>query len=163
MLGCFLLAKIEQKRKPECTDWHKEFNPEGEIKNEGFDKKEIGKFARNTVIALVVYGSIMLLSHNIHYLWPYLTATVVVLLYLLFPIVLTLSYVTAKKIVNVIVRTVSNLVLISLFYIIFTPVGLIIKICDKDILDRRIEKDSKSYWKQIDKVVCPKELYERQF
>lgn len=39
-----------------------------------------------------------------------------------------------------------TLILSILFYIIFTPIGLIIRLFGRDLLDRKIEKGKASYW-----------------
>jgi len=41
---------------------------------------------------------------------------------------------------------VSRVVLMFLFYLVFTPINLILKIMGKDILDKKIEKEKDSYW-----------------
>lgn len=58
---------------------------------------------------------------------------------------------------------VSRLVLIALFYIIMTPVSFIVKISGKDILDERIERSAKSYWKERAVTARPREDYGKQY
>ncbi|MBN1522829.1 MAG: hypothetical protein JW928_09900 [Candidatus Aureabacteria bacterium] len=57
---------------------------------------------------------------------------------------------------------VSRLVLIFLFYFVFTPISLILKLIRKDILDEKMEKEKSSYWKKYDEPDDP-EHYTKQF
>ncbi|MBI4982860.1 MAG: hypothetical protein HZC15_07020 [Candidatus Omnitrophica bacterium] len=44
-------------------------------------------------------------------------------------------------------ETILKLVLIILFYSLFTPIGLIMSLFKVDLLDRRINKYKNSYWR----------------
>jgi hypothetical protein len=57
----------------------------------------------------------------------------------------------------------SKVVLFILFYGVVTPIGIIMKLLGKDILDERIDKKAASYWKELPKEMKPKESYEKQF
>ncbi|MFH0772447.1 MAG: SxtJ family membrane protein [Candidatus Omnitrophota bacterium] len=57
----------------------------------------------------------------------------------------------------------TRVILLVIFYAVFMPIGLIGKLFGADPLDRKIEKDKKSYWlKKEDKPFNPLD-YERQF
>jgi hypothetical protein len=45
---------------------------------------------------------------------------------------------------------ISRIVLIVLFYLVLTPVSLVLKLMGKDILDEKIEKEKNSYWKKYE-------------
>jgi hypothetical protein len=57
----------------------------------------------------------------------------------------------------------TRLLLILIFYLVFTPLGLAAKLFGVDFLDRRVEKDKPSYWRKREAAVFKKENYERQF
>jgi len=57
----------------------------------------------------------------------------------------------------------TQLLLVLLYYLIFTPVGLIMRLFRPDPLQRKIEKERSSYWKLRDRHDFVKEQYERQF
>jgi hypothetical protein len=57
----------------------------------------------------------------------------------------------------------TRLILLLMFYLIFTPIGLALRLIGKDLLGRRIEKGMASYWAKKEKAVFRKEDYERQF
>jgi hypothetical protein len=42
---------------------------------------------------------------------------------------------------------VSHLLLAAVFYLLFTPVGLLMRICGYDPMQRRIDRNAESYWK----------------
>lgn len=53
----------------------------------------------------------------------------------------------------------TRIILIVMFYLVFTPVGLVMRLFGMEQLDRRLEKEKESYWVKKDK----KTNYERQF
>ena len=57
----------------------------------------------------------------------------------------------------------SRVILFIVFYIVITPIGLILRLFGKDILDQKQEPTKVSYWKNVDKAGKPKEYYENQY
>jgi hypothetical protein len=57
---------------------------------------------------------------------------------------------------------VSNLFLIATFYLIVTPIGLVLRCLGKDPLERRLDRAAQSYWKDAEKPVDAKDYF-RQF
>jgi len=57
----------------------------------------------------------------------------------------------------------TRLILFIIFYLIFTPMGLVIKLFGIDLLDRRIKKDKESYWVKKEQQKFSSINYERQF
>lgn len=53
----------------------------------------------------------------------------------------------------------TRIILIVMFYLVFTPIGLIMRIFGMDVLGLKIERNKESYWLKKDK----KTSYERQF
>ncbi|MGB2705768.1 MAG: SxtJ family membrane protein [Candidatus Omnitrophota bacterium] len=58
---------------------------------------------------------------------------------------------------------VSRLILTILFFAVITPIGLIMKLLGKDILDERIDKSRPSYWHERDTAIKDKKSYENQY
>jgi hypothetical protein len=58
---------------------------------------------------------------------------------------------------------VSRVILSILFYIIITPIGLMMKLAGKDLLDERIDERRASYWRNRALEVRSKESYENQY
>jgi hypothetical protein len=57
----------------------------------------------------------------------------------------------------------TRLILIILFYGILTLIGLLARLCGKDFLDVKIDKNAPSYWVLRGKPEYDKKSYERQF
>lgn len=49
------------------------------------------------------------------------------------------------------------------FYLVFTPVGILLRLIRKDILDRKFEVSSDSYWKPKEPTPVGLDRYERQY
>jgi len=54
----------------------------------------------------------------------------------------------------------TRLILVIIFYLVFTPLGLLMRLCGADPLERKINKKAGSYWK---KRGLTEPSYERQF
>jgi hypothetical protein len=58
---------------------------------------------------------------------------------------------------------VSRIVLSFLFFGIITPIGLLMKLSGKDILNERIDKSKASYWHERPVAAKPRASYENQY
>lgn len=81
----------------------------------------------------------------------------------LLPAVLKPVYIFWMKLAFVLSWINTRLILIIMFYLVFTPIGLIIKLLKVDLLDKKIDKKKDSYWLKKEKVVFNPLNYERQF
>jgi len=57
----------------------------------------------------------------------------------------------------------TRLILVILFYFVFTPMGLAMRVFGMDALDRKIDRSKDSYWKKKEKKDFNPLDYERQF
>lgn len=57
----------------------------------------------------------------------------------------------------------SRVIVFVLFYAVLTPIGFIIRVTGRDILDERIDKTKASYWHKRPEEAKPKEYYENQY
>lgn len=57
----------------------------------------------------------------------------------------------------------SRVILIILFYLVITPIGLIAKLLGKRFLELKIDKDAKTYWEKRENIIKQPIDYERQF
>jgi uncharacterized protein YqhQ len=133
------------------------------MKNPGFEKTELMRFSRNICIVFSIYGTVLLAWQSKNYIWFYLAAAAVVFCYFFIPTFLAAVYFLVKKIVYMIGWCAGKLVLLFLFYIIFSLMGLLFRIFQKDLLDRKIEKSKKSYWKEEEEKPLRRVSYERQY
>ena len=114
------------------------------------DKKSIRNFGLVFFVVLTILGVWLSFKQNpsAHYL--VLTG----LLFLFFGIFLPkllIPFYRLWMLLGIIMGwVVSRIVLIFLFYLVFTPINLILKIMGKDILDKKIEKEKNSYWRKFE-------------
>ena len=57
----------------------------------------------------------------------------------------------------------TRVILIVLFYLVVTPIGVLARICGKDFLNRKFNKAAKSYWIPKKGTTPDKKSYENQF
>ena len=43
-------------------------------------------------------------------------------------------------------KVTSKIILFVLFFLLFTPIALFLRVIGKDLLDKKIKRDKKSYW-----------------
>jgi len=57
----------------------------------------------------------------------------------------------------------TRIILAVMFYLVISPIGLCMRLFGKDLLDKKIEKSKKSYWRQAAQKDFQPSDYERQF
>ena len=57
----------------------------------------------------------------------------------------------------------SHLILLLMYYIVFTPTGIVMRIFGRDILRRQFDKNGKTYWIKREQNGYAKERYEKMF
>jgi uncharacterized protein involved in cysteine biosynthesis len=82
---------------------------------------------------------------------------------LVIPFALKPVYILWMKLAFVLGWINTRILLILIFYLVFTPVGLLMRVLGKDHLERKIEKNKASYWKKREKKVFIPADYKRQF
>lgn len=133
------------------------------MQNLGFEKTELMRFTRNICIVFSIYATVLLAWHNKSYVWFYLAAAAVLFFYFFIPNILSVFYFIVKKIVYMIGWCAGNLVLLFLFYVIFSLTGLLFRIFRKDLLERKIEENKKSYWNEEEEKPLSQVSYQRQY
>ena len=76
---------------------------------------------------------------------------------------LGLGYKGWMKVAHLIGGIVTAFFLGVIFFLVFTPVGIVFRLAGKDHLDRRIDKAADSYWYPRTKESFSRERYTRQF
>jgi hypothetical protein len=121
------------------------------------------KFALTFTAFLCVVGTIVLLRHKAGYVWYYKAGLLFAVVGLLVPGVLKPVYTVWMKLTFILGWVNTRVILVAIFYLLFTPVGLIMRIFGTDLLDRKIIKTRQSYWKnKVQRSSSPAD-YERQF
>jgi hypothetical protein len=57
----------------------------------------------------------------------------------------------------------TRLILILLYFLVFTPIGLLLRLFGKDLLNRRRDPSAATYWIDKEKETFDPKRYERQF
>jgi hypothetical protein len=123
--------------------------------------REFRRFGFQLGLALNIVGFIMFYRGRGHFIW----FTSVGSLNLIFALVHPIALAPLKKILDFIVRSIGRMVnfisLIIVFYLIFMPVALLLRLLRKDILHQKINKEACSYWIKRKELPFSKEYYER--
>ena len=123
------------------------------------DKKTLKKFALTMFIALTLIATFLLIKHKNGYLWLY-SAGILFLFAGIFTVnLLKPVYTGWMKLAFILSWFNTRLILFLMFYLIFTPIGFIMRLFGMDQLERKLEKQKVSYWVKKEK----KTNYERQF
>ena len=108
--------------------------------------------------------SLLILAKSKHILWQTsIISALFFILGLIFPGSLKLVYVLWMRLAFILGWVNTRIILFVLFYLIFTPIGLVIKLTGKDLLERKIDKSRDSYWIKKEKKEFSALDYERQF
>lgn len=127
------------------------------------DKLTLRKFAIIMSIALTIIGTFLLLRHKQGYIWFYLIGVLFLILGIFVANLLKPIYIIWMRFAFVLAWINTRLLLMMMFYLIFTPVGLAMRLFRVDLLDRRIDKNKESYWINKEKKEFNPADYERQF
>jgi hypothetical protein len=79
------------------------------------------------------------------------------------PGVLKLAYIIWMGLAQVLGWFNTRVILVILFYLVFTPIGLVLRLGGKDILERQIDPEAKTYWKVKPIKVFSQGDYQRLF
>ena len=82
---------------------------------------------------------------------------------LLWPKILKPLYILWMFLAHILSWINTRIILGLIFYLIFTPIGLIMRLIKRDPLQRKIDQEVDSYWIQREEPQNIKEHFERQF
>jgi predicted membrane protein len=125
-------------------------------------KRNLRKFGITMGVAFFVLGLIILVRHK-HPLFSFLISAAFFLLATFLPVVLKPIFIVWMKFALILSWFNTRLILTIAFSLIFTPIGLLMRLFGKDPLDRKIEKNKESYWKKKESREAESLNYERQF
>jgi multisubunit Na+/H+ antiporter MnhG subunit len=134
-----------------------------EIKDIKSGKNQLREFGLTMGIILVILGAIALWRGKPVYLYLLVAAGIFIGFGLGFPKPLKPIHKIWMSFSIIIGFFVSRLILSVLFYAVLTPIGLIMRIFGKDILDQRIDKNKHSYWQEVKDGIKSRESYENQY
>ncbi|GAB4537361.1 MAG: hypothetical protein Fur0020_05910 [Thermodesulfovibrionia bacterium] len=134
-----------------------------EIRNIKSERSDLRKFGISVGIVLGGIGVLLLWKGRGAY--PYLLTISVILIVsgLLFPRILLPLQKAWMTIAVIMGWFMTRVILCILFYLIFTPIGLVSRMIGNEFLELKIDRSRKSYWIYRRERPFDKKDYERQF
>jgi hypothetical protein len=126
-------------------------------------REEVRKFGYLFAAVLSIIALYTLYRGTSHWLW-FLGAAVVFLVAGLaaYP-VLRPVYIGWMTFAFVLGWINTRILLGLMFFLVFTPIGLLLRLTGKDLLDQRIDRSAKSYWVKRERKEFDPKRYERLF
>jgi hypothetical protein len=127
------------------------------------DRINVSRILRGISVFLCMSGVFAWLKHKEIYRVYFLCAAAGLISSIFFAAVLRPIYRIAGKILSVVATVGMKIVLFVVFYLLFTPISLFVKLSGVKLLGEGINKEHKSYWKTINKRNHRREDYEHEF
>ena len=134
-----------------------------EIKNIKESKKDLRKFGITVGLVILLIGIIFFLFGKESSYYFGIVGLILILFGIIFPIILKPLNKIWMTLALIIGWFMSRVILIILFYLVLTPVGLIAKLSGKHFLDLKLDKERSSYWIKRKRTSSSKINLERQF
>lgn len=134
-----------------------------EIKNIKGDKSDWKKFGMMMGIILAVIGFYLLWKKNNYAQYVFILAAAFSILGLVIPLALKPVYKAWMALSVIMGFIMTKVIMVIIFYLIVTPIGLVASLTGKKFLDMTIDKKAKSYWIARETLRKEKSDYERQF
>jgi hypothetical protein len=128
----------------------------------GTDSGEFRKFGK-TIGTFLIFISIVLYIFSLDYAIPLLVGGgCMLLLGYTAPIVLKPVFILWMSLATSLGYIVTRIILGLIFFLIFSPIGLVFRLIQKDHLDEMIQKDAASYWRIRDNKPYEPDMSEKQ-
>jgi hypothetical protein len=127
------------------------------------DNITLKKFGITMGIAFLVIALIILLKHKSFNPTISTLSAIFFILAFTFPILLKPVYIFWMQLAKGLGWINTRLILLIIFYLIFTPIGLVMRLLGVDLLARKIEKNRETYWIKKEKRNFQPQDYARQF
>jgi len=83
--------------------------------------------------------------------WPWIFSAVLVVWALVLPRTLSIIYGPWMRFGHIIGTVNTKIILSILFFLVFTPVSMVLRLMGKDMMHRKIDKTALSYWQDSEK------------
>ncbi len=127
-----------------------------------YDKKTLRGFGYTMGIAFLVFAVLFFLRHKPYWHVPYGLALFFFIAGALVPLLLKPVYGAWMGLAFALAWVNTRLLLLLLFVLVFTPVGLLLRLLRKDLIDRKFTRRA-SYWHRKEKTPFDPKRYEHQF
>ncbi|UCE24589.1 MAG: hypothetical protein JSU74_00635 [Candidatus Zixiibacteriota bacterium] len=126
-------------------------------------KKELRSFGIVMAVALAIIGGILLWNESRYYVHIFGIGAAFLVLGLAVPILLWPIHKVWMSLAIVLGWVMTRLILAVLFYLVFTPIGLVARIFGKKFINTAVDREADSYWIVKEKLSIDKADYEKQF
>ncbi|MCM8781407.1 MAG: SxtJ family membrane protein [Candidatus Omnitrophica bacterium] len=128
------------------------------------DKSNLKRFGITMGVVFLVASGIFFSRHKSGLsTWLCLLSSIFLLFSLVKPTLLKPIYILWIQSAFILGWLNTRLLLIVIFYLIFAPIGIIMRLLKVDLLNRRIDRYKKSYWEEKVRMDFKPLDYERQF
>ena len=134
-----------------------------EIKNIESKKSDLKSFGVTISIILLTISGLLFWKENDSFQVFFLIGGALFISGMFIPTLLKPAYWIWMIFAVILGWVMTRIILILLFYIILTPIGLISRLFGKSFLELRFDKSKKSHWNLRDNKQLKKEDYEKQF
>ncbi len=122
--------------------------------------EDLRKFGITIGVALIAIIGLIYFKRRLFSMPLFTTALILLALSWLKPVILKPAYTAWMKFAFVLGWINTRLLLIIIFYFVFTPIGLVMRLFGMDLLNRKVDKKKESYWEKKEPGTGN---YERQF
>ncbi len=123
--------------------------------------KEFRKFGFQLGLALSIAGSIMFYREKSHFIWFTGIGSLSLILAILYPKALMPLKKTLDLVILLIGRIINTVSLVIVFYLIFAPIGILLRVFGRDLLHKRMVRSLVSYWVKREGTMPLPNSYER--
>lgn len=134
-----------------------------EIKNIKETKKDLMKFGVSVGVVLLVISALLFWNEKNSYLYFGIIGILLTILGIFYPALLRPINKVWMSFAIVLGWVMTRVILIILFYIVLTPIGIIAKIFRKNFLELKIDKSINSYWEVREKRNFEPSDFDNQF
>ncbi len=127
------------------------------------DIKSLRKYGVTMGVVLAVIGAVVLLKHRHNPAYFFIPSAAFLLAGLAAPVILKPVYIVWMRLALILGWINTRVLLALIFYLIFTPVGLLMHLFKADPLDLKFEHGKKGYWRVKENSPVDPRCYERQF
>ncbi|MFH1798492.1 MAG: SxtJ family membrane protein [Candidatus Omnitrophota bacterium] len=134
------------------------------MKNGKIENKDLRQFGIVLGVILAIFGGIHLIKgHAAARVWFFSGSVAILLCAVFMPRFLKPVYICFTKIAKIIGWVNTRIILILVYYLILTPIGIVLRMIGKDPLTRKIDKNAETYWIKPQKTIPSRESLEKQF
>jgi hypothetical protein len=127
------------------------------------DKSNLKKFGITMGFAFLIISVIVFIRHRHSPLYALIISIIFFILSFIGTLILKPVYIFWMKLAFVLGWINTRLILTILFYLIFTPIGICLRLFKADLLERKIDNKIESYWLKKEGAAFKPADYERQF